>query len=92
MASNPSKKRGELRPSVDLYDYCKLPEPKPRGRPVVDELSEWRVVDDWPDDVPITPKEVDVLERWFGELLEEMFGPDSNRDQAIEVACHNCLN
>lgn len=60
---------------IDFYDYCRLPEPKPRGRRVVDDLSDWRVVDDWPDDVPVTPEEVDVFERWFGDLLDEMFGP-----------------
>ncbi|GAB5471650.1 MAG: hypothetical protein Kilf2KO_46800 [Rhodospirillales bacterium] len=60
---------------IDLYDYCKLPEPEPRGRRVVDDLSDWRVVDDWPVDVPVMPEEVDVFERWFGDLLDEMFGP-----------------
>ncbi len=62
---------------IDLYDYRKLPGPKPRGRPVTYDLSDWRVVDDWPDDVPVTPEEVDVFERWFGDLLDEMFGPES---------------
>ena len=64
-------------PRIDLYDYAKLPDPKPRGRPIADDLSDWRVVDDWPDDVPVTPEEVDVFERWFGDLLDEMFGPES---------------
>lgn len=68
----------DLPERLDLYDYCKMPEPKPRGRPITDDLSDWRVVDDWPDDVPVTPKEVDVFERWFGDLLDEMFGPDSD--------------
>lgn len=65
---------------IDLFDYCKLPDPKPPGRPVSDDLSDWRVVDDWPDDVPVTPEEADVFERWFGDLLEEMFGPESGRE------------
>ena len=60
---------------IDFYDYCRLPEAKPRGRPVTDDLSDWRVVDDWPDDVPVTPEEVDVFEAWFGDILEELFGP-----------------
>lgn len=59
----------------DLYDYAFLAEPKPRGRPVTDDLSSCRVTDDWPDDVPVTPEEVDVFESWFGDLLDEMFGP-----------------
>ncbi|WP_036172895.1 hypothetical protein [Palleronia rufa] len=66
---------------IDLYDYCRLPEPKPRGRPVADDLSDWRVIDDWPDEVPMTPDEVDVFEAWFGDILEELFAPeDSVRD------------
>lgn len=65
---------------IDLYDYCKTPDPKPSGRQTTDDLSDWRVVDDWPDDVPVTPEEVDVFEGWFGDLLDEMFGPGSDRD------------
>lgn len=61
---------------IDLYDYCRMPEPKPRGRPVADDLSDWRVTDDWPEDVPVTPEEVDVFEAWFGGILEELFGPE----------------
>jgi len=60
----------------DLYDYCRLPEPKPRGRPVADDLSDWRVTDDWPEEVPVTPEEVDVFEAWLGDILEELFGPE----------------
>ena len=62
---------------IDLFDYCKLPEPKPRGRPVIDDLSDWRVVDDFPDEIPVTPEEVDVIERWLGDVLDELFGPES---------------
>ncbi len=42
---------------------------------MTDDLSDWRVVDDWPEKVPVTPEEVDVFERWFGDILDEMFGP-----------------
>ena len=62
---------------IDLFDYCKLPQPKPRGRPVVDDLSDWRVVDDFPEEIPVTPEEVDVIERWLGDVLDELFGPES---------------
>ena len=61
---------------IDLYDYHRLPEAKPRGRPVADDLLDWRVTDDWPEDVPVTPEEVDVFEAWFGDILEELFGPE----------------
>ena len=62
---------------IDLFDYCKLPEPKPRGRPVIDDLSDWRVVDDFPEEIPVTPEEVDVIERWLGDVLDELFGLES---------------
>lgn len=61
---------------IDLFDYSRLPAPKPRGRPVADDLSDWCVTDDWPEDVPVTPEEVDVFEAWFGDILEELFGPN----------------
>lgn len=68
---------GPYRPAkIDLFDYCRMPKPKPRGRPVADDLSDWRVTDDWPEDVPVTPEEVDVFEAWFGDILEELFGPE----------------
>ena len=60
---------------IDLLDYCKLPNPKPRGRPVIDDLSDWRVVDDFLDEIPVTPEEVDVIERWLGDVVDELFGP-----------------
>jgi len=62
---------GEL-PS-DLYI---APVPWPRhGRPVKHEVETWRVIDDWPQRVPVTQAEVDVFEAWFGDLFDEFFGP-----------------
>ena len=78
MSSSTPNRRSATDPSrttrIDLYDYCQTSEAQPRGRPVKDDLSDWRVVDDWPDDVPVTPEEVDVFEAWFGDILEELFG------------------
>lgn len=74
MAKN-SGTRTDRSTRIDLFDYCELPEPKPRGRPVIDDLSDWRMVDDFPDEIPVTPEEVDVIERWLGDVLEEMSGP-----------------
>lgn len=59
----------------DLYDYAS-PQPSPRiDRPVKHDLAGWAVTDDWPEDVPVTEAEVDVFERWFGDLFDEFFGP-----------------
>jgi hypothetical protein len=59
----------------DLYDYAKPPLPTRVGRPVKHDLAGWIVTDDWPDDVPVTEAEIDVFERWFGDLFDEFFGP-----------------
>ena len=58
---------------IDLHDYVRMPEPKP-GHPL-QTLEDWRVLDDWPDRVPVTDREVDVFEAWFGDILDELFGP-----------------
>ncbi|MCO5156635.1 MAG: hypothetical protein M9945_07740 [Aquamicrobium sp.] len=47
------------------------------GRPPKHDLSTWTVTDDWPDPVPVTEAEIEVFERWFGDLFDELFGPDS---------------
>lgn len=65
----------------DLYDYA---EDRPHRRSGSQRLagnegSEDRiaVIDDWPNDIPVTEAEVDVFERYFGDLLERLFGaPD----------------
>lgn len=58
---------------IDLHDYLRVPEPR-LGRPA-EPLEGWRVVDDWPRRVPVTSVEVDVFEAWFGDILDELFGP-----------------
>jgi hypothetical protein len=59
---------------LDLYGYRDEAAPKP-GRPPKHDLAGWRVVDDWPERVPVTSEELDVFEAWFGEVLDELFGP-----------------
>jgi hypothetical protein len=58
----------------DLYDYL-LPRPRRAGRPVKHDPSAWIVTDDWPERVPVTEREVDVFEAWFGDILDELLGP-----------------
>jgi hypothetical protein len=59
-----------------LPDVLYVPiKPWPRiGRPRKHDLSTWTVVDDWPQRVPVTEREVDVFEAWFGDILDELFG------------------
>jgi hypothetical protein len=56
----------------DLYDYSQPPQ-HPHGQPPGDQLSDLRVIDDWPARVPVTPEELDVFEAWFGDIIDEIF-------------------
>jgi len=57
-------------------DLHVMPDPWPRrGRPAKYDVEAWRVIDDWPQHVPVTEAEIDVFEAWFGDLFDEFFGP-----------------
>lgn len=62
----------------DLFDYHDEPPPRlspPRGSPPgVFDVERLPVLDDWPDEVPITEAEIQVFERWFADVFDEMFG------------------
>jgi hypothetical protein len=58
----------------DLYDFA-APAARRSGRPPAHDLSAWTVIDDWPERVPVTQREVDVFEAWFGDILDELLGP-----------------
>lgn len=65
----------------DLYDYAQdRPHRGNRSHHNSDDGSgadRVAVIDDWPDDIPVTEAEVDVFERYFGDLLDRLFGaPD----------------
>jgi len=45
----------------------------PKRRPKHD-VSTWTVIDDWPEKVPITEAEIEIFERYFGDILDELFG------------------
>ena len=47
------------------------------GRPPQHDLGTWTVTDDWPRPVPVTHEEVEVFERWFCDLFDELCGPDA---------------
>jgi hypothetical protein len=32
----------------------------------------WHVSDEWPELAPVSPKEIDVLETFLGDLLDEL--------------------
>jgi hypothetical protein len=65
----------QAQPPPDLHDYLQsplvqLPErPPPRVSPSI------TVTDDWPDFVPVTDHEARIIEAFFADLLDELFGP-----------------
>ena len=62
--------------SGQLETLLGYPWPFP-GRPPKHDISTWTVTDDWPDPVPVTEAEIELFEQWFGDLLDEPFGPDA---------------
>src|SRR3546814_7703151 len=70
----------ERAPSASEQLEALLGEPWPfPGRPPKHDLSTWRVTDDWPDPVPVTLAEVEVFERRFGDLFDELLDRKSTR-------------
>jgi hypothetical protein len=64
-------------PALDLYDYGLPPPPvraDRRGPQTENELADWIVTDDWPKHIPVSEAEVDLFERWFGDVFDELFG------------------
>lgn len=59
---------------LDLYDY--LPAiGSQRERKRSSKEQRIHITDDWPDVLPITEAEVRIIEAYFGDVLDELFGP-----------------
>ena len=72
-----ARPRRERTPSASEQLERLLGYPWPfNGRPPKHDLATWSVSDDWPEQVPATKAEVEVFERWFADLFEELFGPE----------------
>ena len=63
----------------DLFDYANEPTPDGRERrssPLrIVDVETLPVFDDWPEKVPITEEELQIFERYFGHVLDRLFGP-----------------
>jgi hypothetical protein len=73
MRTAPKLSRRGILPD-DLYDFA-APAARRSGRPPAHDLWAWTVTDDWLERVPVTDREVDVFEAWFGDILDELLGP-----------------
>lgn len=72
----------------DLYNYGDdlAPPRGPRRRNLWSgSLDVLPVIDDWSERVPVTEAEVDIFERYFGDILERLFCPYDAED-------NDCLN
>lgn len=63
----------------NLFDYADDPTPDGRERrrsPLrIVDVDSLPVFDDWPEKVPITEAELEIFERYFGDVLDRLFGP-----------------
>lgn len=63
----------------NLFDYADEPTPDRRERrrsPLrIVDVESLPVFDDWPEKVPITEEELQIFERYFGDVLDRLFGP-----------------
>lgn len=57
---------------ADLYDYLSPATSTGKQRRPEKPIE---VTDDWPEVVPITEAEVRIVEAYFGDVLDELFGP-----------------
>lgn len=54
----------------------------PKRRRPKHDVSTWTVTDDWPEKVPITEAEIEIFERYFGDVLDELFGSIDSIDRS----------
>ncbi len=82
---------------ADLYDYAADPKPrsqKGRRAPRTDK-NDLPVYDDWLEVVPVTEEEVDVFERYFGDLLDRLFGGplySKPRENSLKIISENDMD
>lgn len=58
----------------DLYDYAQAGGSSCKGNHTRPE-QRIRITDDWPEVVPIFETEIRIIEAYFGDILDELFGP-----------------
>lgn len=46
------------------------------------------VVDDWPEQVPVTPAELKVIETYLGRLLDEILSPTGKPEPPRAIPQH----
>lgn len=73
----------------DLYDYNDYPARQSRNpSPDASDIEKLSVLDNWPDSIPVTVAEVDIFERYFGDVIDRLFQPVA-APRADEPALHS---
>lgn len=65
--------RRHAEPPTDLFDYQQ--DPPVASRPAKPVDAPIIVTDDWPRALPVTDQEARVIEAFFADLLDALFGP-----------------
>jgi len=69
----------------DLYDYADEKNQQRRNPSLhafdVEKLS---VIDDWPERVPVTEAEIEIFERYFGDVLDQLFDPIGSPETGLK--------
>lgn len=66
-----SRKRNGPNLTGNTCDAARLPATEANR---ANEVETWRVTDDWPAQVPVCREEVEILETFLGQLLDEILG------------------
>jgi hypothetical protein len=88
-ASRPSRKAGRLR-HPPYRAYFRPPPRAPQSRLRIpggaanQVQPAWEVVDDFPEDIPVMPRELKVIETYLAAVLDESLAPMS-LEAAIET-------
>ena len=65
----------QAKPPTDLYGYLQAPLVVRPESPPARVYPPITVTDDWPDFVPVSDHEARIIEAFFADLLDELFGP-----------------
>ncbi|MFB9267685.1 hypothetical protein ACFFWD_31890 [Bradyrhizobium erythrophlei] len=74
----------------DLFDYANDPAPRAcysrRGpSPRSFDVATLTAVDDWPQCVPVTEEELDIFKRYFGDVLDRLFGLIDEPERGLKL-------
>lgn len=64
----------QAQPPTDLFDYLQAPLVVRAERREPPASPPIHVTDDWPDFVPVSDREARIIEAFFADVLDELFG------------------